>query len=202
MSSSPKKQMTKSKEFIIEEELEEENNSYVDYRPRNQIIDEKPLKHDLNKIMIPYDFENNRYFIKETDISFYENKSYVLKTLKEFEKNPLFNFEQKFNPKGHCKKFIFGFLPLAFAFLIYSYIVFFVAIYTFFNIGILYYCLIIGKNLVKYLKVIKLALYDKFKVSQIIKELRLINISEECIRNKIKWELGESGYYLTVERYI
>ena len=181
-----------------EEELEEENSAYY---ARHTVIIDKPIKLDLNKIMIPYDFDNNRYVIKENDIKFYENKEYVLKTLKIFEDNPLFNIEKKLNPQGCCKKFIFVYLPTLIVFLIYFYITFLLAVYTFFNIGVLYYCFVVGISLNNFIKILKYSFYDKFKVGQINKILNAENKSDECIQNKIKWQLGDSSYFLEVIKY-
>ena len=52
---------------------------------RNYSINCRPNHdNDLNKVIIPYNFDKKQYQIQESEIEFYEKKNYLLDTLKKF----------------------------------------------------------------------------------------------------------------------
>ena len=52
-------------------EKETENTSKFQRRPNRSYSSQRPKIENLNKVIIPYDFEQNNYCIQESEISFY-----------------------------------------------------------------------------------------------------------------------------------
>ena len=191
----------RSPQSSIRDKESAENSYYSKDSPiktRNPVQDDRPLR-NIDKVMIPYDFTENKYIIKDEDIKWFESRDYLKSKLKEFGGNPLFNFEEKFNPEGCFKIFIFDYLPIVLIFLIYFYISFFLAVYTFFNLGVIYICFIIGRKLKDYIQIKKYSLWDKYKIQRVMKVLNEENERDECRGRNIKWDLGPSGYWLEVK---
>ena len=93
-------------------------------RRENNILSsiERPKIDNLNKLIIPYDFELKKYDIKENEIAFYEKKEYLLSKLNQWNKLDLFKLDESYNPScwQNSKLFILSlFVPL-FNFLFFS----------------------------------------------------------------------------------
>ena len=168
-------------------------------RPRQVTVYYQRYSNDHYKILIPYDFEEKRYYAKPEDIDFYDHKDYLLAKLNEFCQNPVFDIEKKIIPKGIWQKFIIH-LPKFLFFFISIYIFIFIALLTFFNPAILTILYFIIRKVYQSLKIIRFVKYEKLKMKEIVNILEKENNSKMCIDNKIKWVLGQSGYWLEIVR--
>ncbi len=183
------------------EKTEEESIQNSEYQPRPRQITVYYQKYNNNyyKILIPYDFDEKRYFAKKEEINFYEHRDYLMDKLEEFCSNPVFNIEKKIVPKGCWQRFVIH-LPKFLFFLVYLYLFIFICLLTFFNPAILTILYFIMQKIYKSLKMIRFVKYEKLKMKEIENILEIENNSTFCKENNIKWVLGQSGYWLEVKK--
>jgi hypothetical protein len=185
---------------FLEKEIEDEGQKYARRLVRNYSMENQNYQRNLYKVIIPYDFERNRYFIKGSDISFYSHKDYVLKTLYRFCENPLFNIESKFQMQGKNKlliNFLFYFLLslIIYGLLLTSFVVVL-------NPGVLVIVYFLIQIVRKRFRLVEFLLNEKMKVQTIKKILEQENESGFCQEEKIKWVLGESGYWIEIVKLV
>ncbi len=152
------------------------------------------------KVIIPYNFDKKMYWINNKDIQFYENKKYLQEKLEEFNKNEAFNIDNNYSLKGFQKFCMY--IPFIIISLIVIYLSIIVSSFFSFNpivIFTIYTWLRKGYNSVQMFKFI---LMEKFKIKEIHKLLAEENSSDMCIGNKLKWILGQSGYWLEVQKLV
>ena len=169
-------------------------------RRENNILSsiERPKIDNLNKLIIPYDFELKKYDIKENEIAFYEKKEYLLSKLNQWNKLDLFKLDESYNPScwQNSKLFIL-YLIVVLLYLIISIIAIFLFIFN----PVLIFILFIGYiKINQYLQMIRYICIDKFKLSKINKIILNENSSNFCIENKLIWTYGESGYWLELSK--
>ena len=194
-----KKESSLSTKLLENEEKESESNSEYQPRPRQITVYYQKYNNNFYKILIPYDFEEKRYFAKKEEINFYDHKDYLIDKLEEFCSNPIFNIEKKIIPKGCWQRFVIH-LPKFLFFFIYLYLFIFICLLTFFNPAILTILYFIMQKIYKSLKIIRFVKYEKLKMKEIENVLEIENKSKFCKDNSIKWIFGQSGYWLEVKK--
>lgn len=167
---------------------------------RSYSVNYMNFKNNLYKVIIPYDFDKNRYVINQKDIEFYENKEYVLDTLETLCENPLFNIEQKLKLEG-CKKFLY-YLPYILVLITLVYIFLFIIFTVFLNPAIIFIMIYVVKKLHKSFKMMRFIFREKLKMKKINQELDKENNTTFCKDHKIKWVLGQSGYWIEVIKLV
>ena len=155
------------------------------------------IKKNFDKLIIPYNFKKNSYSIPDNEIEGYENKEFVLNKLHTYNLQKLFKFDSPYQPS--CCERCLLFFPLI-IFLIILYGLFYLIIMFTFNPLVLYISYKILKGVYGLIKSIKHTFYEKMKKKAINKRLEETNISSYCIEHGIRWNLGESGYWLEVEK--
>ena len=159
---------------------------------------ERPKINNLNKLIIPYDFELKKYNIKENEIAFYEKKDYLLSKLNEWNNLDLFKLDDNYHP-SFCQNFILIVLFL-FTNLLYLIIsIFFICLFMF-NPAFIFVIVILFIKINQILKIIKYICLDNFKLSKINKLILNENCSDFCKENKLKWTYGESGYWIELSK--
>lgn len=160
-----------------------------------------PTKNNLfSKVIIPYNFEKKQYWINQKELQFYENRKYLLDKLAYFCSKPVFYIENPYEPNASQK--ILLFLPIIALFFIALYMsVVLVTIFSFNPVVIytLYSWTLKGYNSIQLFKFI---LMEKFKIKAMNKLLKEENESQECIDNKLKWMLGQSGYWIEIQKLV
>jgi len=152
------------------------------------------------KLIIPYNFEEKKYTIKEKEIAFYENKLYLLEKLDFFNKNPAFDINTTYNVKGF-KKFNL-YLPTLIILAISIYLSLILSSLFCFNPIVLYTLFTWNKKAYNYLQMFRFILLEKYKMKEIKRNIDNENISSECQEKKIKWVVGQSGYWLEIQKLI
>ena len=155
---------------------------------------------NFNKLIIPYDFDLKNYFIKKEEIDFYEYKDYVADTLDRFCKDPVFNIEKKYKPKGFEKFLLF--IPNFIMLLVILYVFIFIAFLTYCNPAILFISFIILKKGYSSLRIMRFIFKEKAKIKEVKRKLEMENNSPFCIEKKINWALGDSGYWIELVKNI
>lgn len=163
---------------------------------QNFIRDEK-----FNKVIIPYNFEKKIYDIKDKDIEFYENRDYLKEKLNEFNINPNFDIEKIYKPKSIAQKLKI-YLPIIIIMIILIYIGIITSIFFCFNTIVIYTIYSWIRKAYNSLRMFKFILLEKFKMKEIQKIIHNENISEVCKMNKILWRIGQSGYWLEVQKIL
>lgn len=155
----------------------------------------------FNKVIIPYNFQKKKYDIRDKDIEFYENKDYLKDKLHEFNWNPYFNIERTYAPKTLGQKLKIM-LPQMIILIILVYIGSIICLFFSFNPMVIYTLYSWMKKAYSSLKMYKFILLEKFKMNEIKKIIEEENNSEICKINKILWNIGQSGYWLEVQKII
>ena len=190
----------------IDEEQPHESSSNNDYRFERRMGRQFSLYvHPANdtkfyKLIIPYNFEKKKYFIKEKDIEFYEHKDYLLKKLNCFNSDPVFDIESTYTAKG-CKN-IKLYLPTIIVILILIYFSIIIICLFCFNPIVIYTLFSWNKKAFNSMRMFRFITLEKYKMSEILKNIKNENLSENCQEKKIKWTVGQSGYWLEIQKLI
>ena len=155
---------------------------------------------DLNKVIIPYNFDKKQYLIQASEIEFYEKKNYLLDTLKRFNNLDSFKIEKKYEA-GKLQK-LGMYTPTIIIFLIYIYLSVIVLTLFSFNPVLIYSIFIWGKKIFHYISMVQFIILEKFKIKEIKNTLEFENISKICRDNKLRWILGQSGYWLELQKIV
>lgn len=155
---------------------------------------------DLNKVIIPYNFDKKQYLIQASEIEFYEKKNYLQDTLKRFNSLDSFKIEKKYEASKLQKLGMYT--PTIIIFLIYIYLSVIVLTLFSFNPVLIYSIFIWGKKIFHYISMIQFIILEKFKIKEIKKTLEFENISKICKDNKLRWILGQSGYWLELQKIV
>ena len=170
-----------------------ENRQYsINCRPNND--------NDLNKVIIPYNFDKKQYLIQASEIEFYEKKNYLLDTLKRFNNLDSFKIEKKYEASKLQKLGMYT--PTIIIFLIYIYLSVIVLTLFSFNPVLIYSIFIWGKKIFHYISMVQFIILEKFKIKEIKNTLEFENISKICRDNKLRWILGQSGYWLELQKIV
>ena len=163
---------------------------------KNFFRDEK-----YNKVIIPYNFEKKMYDIKDKDIEFYENKDYLKDKLNELNINPNFDIEKIYKPQSMVQKLKI-YLPIIIIMIILIYFGTIISIFFCFNPIVIYTIYSWIRKAYNSLRMFKFILLEKFKMKEIHNIIDTENISEVCKFNKIIWKIGQSGYWLEVQKIL
>lgn len=155
---------------------------------------------DLNKVIIPYNFDKKQYLIQASEIEFYEKKNYLLDTLKRFNNLDSFKIEKKYEASKLQKLGMYT--PSIIIFLIYIYLSVIVLTLFSFNPVLIYSIFIWGKKIFHYISMVQFIILEKFKIKEIKNTLEFENISKICRDNKLRWILGQSGYWLELQKIV
>ena len=131
---------------------------------------------DLNKVIIPYNFDKKQYLIQASEIEFYEKKNYLLDTLKRFNNLDSFKIEKKYEASKLQKLGMYT--PTIIIFLIYIYLSVIVLTLFSFNPVLIYSIFIWGKKIFHYISMVQFIILEKFKIKEIKKTLEFENISK------------------------
>jgi hypothetical protein len=154
----------------------------------------------FNKVIVPYDFDKKKYIIKLKEIEFYEHTHYLKEKLDYFCNLKVFHIEGSYEPSS-CEKFLI-FLLYVVIVLIIAYVFFTIATIFSYNPFIIYLALVWLKKGYLKIKVFKFILLEKWKIKKINKVLQKENLSEFCSKNKLKWILGQSGYWIEIQKLV
>ena len=155
---------------------------------------------DLNKVIIPYNFDKKQYLIQASEIECYEKKNYLLDTLKRFNNLDSFKIEKKYEASKLQKLGMYT--PTIIIFLIYIYLSVIVLTLFSFNPVLIYSIFIWGKKIFHYISMVQFIILEKFKIKEIKNTLEFENISKICRDNKLRWILGQSGYWLELQKIV
>ena len=189
------------------DEKSDVNSQNIDYLYERRLGRQFSLNHNFfkdekfNKVIIPYNFQNKMYDIKDKDIEFYENKDYLKRKLDEFNSNPNFEMEKIYFPKSILQKLKI-YLPIIIIMIILIYVGIIVSVFFCFNPIVIYTIYSWLSKAYNSLRMFKFILLEKFKVKEIQRIIENENISEVCKYNKIIWKIGQSGYWLEVQKIL
>jgi hypothetical protein len=207
MAASDKSSLNPSNPFHEEEDSERSSQRDREYNNnqrrmgRQFSINVHPSKDNkFYKVIIPYNFEKKKYTIRRKEIAFYENKQYLFDKLKFFCSQPAFDIEHQYKPKGAEKLYIY--LPAIFLFMIIIYVSLVFITWFAFNPVVIYTLYSWGRKIFEWLRMFKFVLLEKFKMKLINKLLDEENNSEFCVQNKLRWILGQSGYWIEIQKLI
>jgi hypothetical protein len=171
------------------------------YRTRRALTINKIYhKQKFNKVLIPYDFDKNTYDIKLTDINFYEDRDYVIQKLHCFSQNPLFNIENKYKMNKCNLIILYLFIVILIIFLVYIFSI--IAFVIFFNPAIILFSGYFIDYVYKSFKLFLFIIHEKLKINNIKKILENENKTNVCISKKLKWCLGQSGYWIEIVKLV
>jgi len=192
-----------SNNAVGEVEGSSSESEYMGRIQRNATMKANPLREKkFYKVIIPYNFDNKKYTLNPKEIEFYENKNYIIRKLKEFNNTEAFKkVEQDFQLKP-AQKWFFLYIPTFILAFIVIYIALLMSAFFSFNLFVMLtfgYWIRKGYNS---LQMFKFILLEKFKIKEIHKILDEENKSSVCMESKLKWILGESGYWLEVQKKI
>lgn len=181
--------------------MEPHSYGYTGRIGRQVTVNVQPIRNNkFNKVIIPYSFEEKRYMINNKEIEFYNNRNYLLNTLRNFNSNDSFDIEKKYKPRffqNLCLNVPFFLICAIFFYIAIAFITLFsFNILVMFTFGTMFY---MGYN---YLDKRKFILLENFKIKEIHKILDEENESDFCVDHKLKWVLGQSGYWLEVQKLI
>ena len=184
---------------------------YRFYRNRNSKFQRRETKkysqaersifvNDLNKVIIPYNFKEKKYDIDKNEIEFYQKKVYLLDKLSFFNSKKVFKFQEKYTPNLFQKILIIFFDVIIFLFIIYLSLI----ILTLFSFNlVLFYLLFIGyKKIFHLMNKIESFLLEKLKKNEINNILNYENNSKFCKDNNLKWTIGQSCYWLELQKIL
>lgn len=183
------------------------NSENIDYRYERRLGRQFSMYHNFwrdekfNKVIIPYNFEKKKYYIRDKDIEFYENKDYLIEKLEEFNINSNFDIEKVFSPKNILQKLKI-YLPIIIILVILIYLGIIVSIFFCFNPIVIYTMYSWIRKAYNSLRMFKFILLEKFKMKELRKIIDNENISEICKLNKIIWKIGQSGYWLEIQKIL
>ncbi len=189
------------------EEIEDDNNDELEYRYERRIarqfsINNNYLKDEkFNKVIIPYNFQKRKYEIRDKDIEFYENKDYLKDKLNEFNNITDFDIEKIYYPKRFNQK-IKIYLPIIVIMIILIYIGLIITMFFCLNPIVIYAMYSWIRKAYNSLKMFKFILLEKFKMIEIQTIIENENISEICKLNKIIWKIGQSGYWIEIQKIL
>jgi hypothetical protein len=166
----------------------------VNARPRS------PIDNKFYKVIIPYNFDKKKYIINKKEIEFYENKKYLTEKLRQFNLNEKFDIEKDYIPSNKQKFCLY--VPTILLSIIALYISIVTSAFMSFNIVVMF---TIGTWLRKgynSLQMFKFILLEKFKIKAIHSLLDQENNTEFCVEKKLRWILGQSGYWIEVQKLI
>lgn len=152
------------------------------------------------KLIIPYNFEEKKYSIKDKEIEFYEYKDYLIDKLTVFNNNPVFDIESTYNVKGFKK--INLYLPTVIILTILIYISLIITTLFCFNPIVIYSLFTWNRKAYYSLRMFKFILLEKYKMNEIKRNMDNENSSYECQEKKIKWIVGQSGYWLEIQKLL
>jgi len=190
-----------------EDEKSESNSENIEYRFERRLGHQLSINQNFfrdekyNKVIIPYNFQKKMYDIKDKDIEFYENRDYLKEKLNEFNTNPNFDIEKVYYPKRIVQKLKI-YLPITIIMIILIYIGIIISIFFCFNPIVIYTIYSYIRKGYNSLSMFKFILLEKFKMKEIHKIIDEENISDVCKMNKIIWRLGQSGYWLEVQKIL
>jgi len=179
----------------------------IEYRYERRIGRQFSINHNFirnekfNKVIIPYNFQKKMYDIKDKDIEFYENKQYLKEKLKEFNINPDFNIEKKFEMRRIDQKLKI-YLPIIIIMLIIIYVALIITLFFCFNPFVIYTIYSWSRKAFNSLRLYKSILLEKFRMKEIQKIIENENLSEICKLNRILWNVGKSGYWLEIQKIL
>ncbi len=192
---------------INDDEKSDMNSENIEYRYERRLGRQLSMNQNFfrdekfNKVIIPYNFQKKIYDIKDRDIEFYENKDYLKDKLNEFNKNPNFDIEKIYNPKSLLQKLKI-YLPIIIIMIILIYIGTIISIFFCFNPIVIYTIYSWIRKGYNSLRMFKFILLEKFKMREIQKIIAIENITDVCKLNKIIWKIGQSGYWLEVQKIL
>lgn len=155
---------------------------------------------DLNKVIIPYNFEESQYKILKESIEFYDKKDYLVEKLNAFNKINSFQIQNKY--KASFFQQIGVYLPCLVIFALFLYLGIIILAFFSFNPVLIYTLVIWSRHLWQSLKSTRLVFIDKFRINKINSILDEENVGGFCIQNNLHWWLGQSGYWLELEKVI
>ena len=188
-------------ELLIEDKIERKRNykfqrrEFTKYSKSERAI----FVNDLNKVIIPYNFIEKKYDIDKNEIEFYQKKQYLLDKLIYFNSKRVFKFQEKYSPNIFQRFLIILFDIIFFLFIIYLSLI----ILTLFSFNlVLFYLLFVGfKKLFNLIKTIESFLLEKIKKKEINTILNLENNTKFCKENNLKWAIGQSCYWLELQKF-
>jgi len=189
------------------EKTDFENNDELEYRYERRLGRQFSINHNFlrdekfNKVIIPYNFQRKKYDIKDKDIEFYENRDYLKEKLSEFNNNPDFDIEKIYYPKRFSQKLKI-YIPIITIMIILIYIGAIITMFFCFNPIVIYTIYSWIRKAYNSLRMFKFILLEKFKMKEIQKMIDNENISEICRLNKIIWKIGQSGYWLEIQKIL
>ena len=154
----------------------------------------------FQKVIVPYNFDKKLYAIKKEEVEFFEKKKYLKEKLDLWNVNPAFNIEHQFEAKG--RQNIYLYVPTIIIFILVIYLSIVLCAYFSFNIIVIY---TVGSWLKKgynSLQMFKFILLEKFKIKEIHKIINEENNCDFCINHKLRWSLGQSGYWLELQKLV
>jgi hypothetical protein len=154
----------------------------------------------FNKVIIPYDFDKKKYIIKLKEIEFYEHKNYLKDSLDYFCNLNVFNIDNSYEPTK-CERFLIILLYSVIVMVI-AYVLIIIATLFSYNPLIIYTAINWLKKGYQRIQVIKFVLLEKWKIKQMNKVLEKENSTEFCTNNKLKWLLGQSGYWIEIQKLV
>lgn len=156
---------------------------------------------DINKVIIPYNFEIKQYAIDQNQIEFLEDKKdFVLKTISRYNSENAFKIGDKY--QATCLEKCFVNFLLFIIGIVFLYVILIFLIFLSFNPMIIFCCFLFGRKICRFLGTMKLLIYERYKLSEINKILETQNSSNFYRENKLKWVLGQNGYWLELQKEI
>ena len=153
---------------------------------------------NFDSIIIPFNFENHNYSIRDNELEGYENKEFVLNTLYNYNNQKIFKLDSDYSP-SFCERILI-FIPMIIFILIIIFI--FLSIISLFILNplIVYISFICLKKIFSFIIGMKNTIYEKLKKKAIYKRLDETNRSQYCKLHNIEWKLGLSGYWLEIKK--
>jgi len=152
------------------------------------------------KVIIPYNFDKKKYILNPKEIEFYENKKYFIEKLKFFNNHETFDIEKDYNARPFQKLYLYA--SFTFITILVLYLCLVLTIFFSFNFVVIF---TLGTWLRKgynSLQFFKFQLLEKYKIKEIHKLLEEENETEFCKGHKLKWILGQSGYWIEVQKLV
>jgi hypothetical protein len=154
----------------------------------------------FNKVIIPYDFDKKKYIIKLKELEFYEHKNYLKEKLDHFCNLNMFQIESNYEPT-RCEELLIVMLYSVIVMII-AYVLFIVATLFSYNPLILYTAFNWIKKGYMRVRVYRFVLLEKWKIKRMNTVLQNENNTDFCTNNKLKWILGQSGYWIEIQKLV
>jgi hypothetical protein len=155
--------------------------------------------HNFDKVIIPYNFEKKRYWINKKDVDI-DGKEYILNKLEELCKNEAFNIESKYNLKNREK--VYFYLPTIILSIIGLYLYILLLVLFSFNPLLIYLLYSFSVKGFHSIQMFKFTIVEKLKKKEINKIINEENDSTKCQSRKLKWVLGQSGYWIEIHKLV